>query len=161
MRQRPLARISLYRVNPRACQPSSALAAIAACTRETPTYGLGLTFNVLASSLDCRCYFIFGEGARCPICTAYNQALNDRVDVARAIGKKFKLTVWRAPRHSLQAAKLHVCRGPATKTDVECARRARAATATMLRALGYTVELTNDDGGVELLKPTKKWRLRA
>lgn len=161
---RPVARVAFYRVAPRACKNERSLAAIVACTKEEPRYGLGLSINAnvdtCANSMVCHGIGWSRTMNLCEQCRAHWKAREDRVRVTKEVAKKFDLTIWRASRWGFGGL-IHICRGPATKADLQRARRARAHAAKMLQRLGYAVEVTDDDGGVELLRPTGKFKVAA
>ena len=155
-RAQHVATVRFYRAT-QVCKPQRSLAGIVACAREEKRSGLGLRLDAV-SKRECP-YHSCIDG--CPDCRAHWQAREERVVVARAIAKKFKLTLIAASKWGWKrACIMRICAGPPSKNDLARARRARAAAVEMFLALGYEVELTNDEGGVELFKPAKKWRLR-
>ena len=142
--------VRLYRVAPKGCSPRDSLANIVACTHEPLAAGLGLEIGVSVVS----CGMSHWMPDVCPRCKAIEQSAKDRVAVADAVAKRHKLTTWRNSRHSLyRSAYLHICRSGATKGDIRLARIARKSAVEMFRKRGYTVHMTNDDGGTEELEP--------
>lgn len=156
-RARHVASVRFYRAT-QVCKPQRSLAGIIACASEDKRSGLGLRLDAI-SERDCPYHYCRGD---CPDCRAHWQARGDRVVVARAVAKRFKLTLIAASRWGWKkGCIMRVCAGPPSRSALTRARGARAMATKMFRALGYEVELTNDRGGVELLKPTRKWKLRS
>lgn len=150
----PTARVGFYRVAPKACTPKRALAAIVACSREQQTSGLGLAINI---EYERQCVGHLWAPEWCGECRTEERVKTDRVCLSTATAKLYGLSLWTASRFGSHSAKIHICRAVPTKADLRRARRARSYAARRLRALGYQVEFVDDDGGVRLQRPTRRF----